>query len=107
MALTWVHYEIAVIAILTPILFFFAYLLKANFDRKRDTVLGHLTFLLFFLWLKFILEICPGAYQCTSFQGFVFPSINVTLDIIITGYLVAIIWHMWWNERDVSLNFRD
>ena len=103
MEITWVTYEIAILAILTPINIFFLILLKNNFETKKNSITGHLTIMLVLFWLYFLSKLSPSAWECIEFMGCKLPPLHVIMEIIATGYLLAIVWHLWWNDKDVEM----
>ena len=103
MAITWITYEIAMLGILSPVIAFFLLLLYRNFDRKKNSIVGHLTILLMLFWGYFLTKLSPMAWECVVILGCKMPPLQTVMEIIVTGYLVAIIWHLWWNDKDIKM----
>lgn len=103
MAITWMTYELAILAILTPVNIFFLIVLKNNFDRKKNTITGHLTVLLLLFWGYFLSKLSPSAWECIVILGCKLPPLTVLMEIVVTGYLLAVVAHLWWNDKDVDM----
>ena len=103
MTLTWVHWELAIVGIFFPIVAFFLFLMKQYYAGKKNTVIGHLTFVLAILWLGFLLKTIPDTWEVIEFHGLLFPPLEAILDIVVAGYIVGILWNLWWGQKDVVL----
>lgn len=103
MSLTWVHYELIIIGVLAPVIFFYLFLMKQYYAGKKNSIIGHLTFTLTLLWIGFILKVMPAAWNPLKWKSYVFPPLEIIIDIVVAGYLVGILWNLWLGEKDVEL----
>jgi len=92
------YYEIGLIVVTLPILFFFGYLIYASEPFDAKVIIAKFTSALALFWAYMGVQLSKACWQNVYIHGFELPSFHVMLEATIIAFMFSGLWDMWFKE---------